>query len=186
MSIDGLDGSGKTTASKILADMIRREGQEILLLEHPGEGFLGRTCRRFLLKDGIPASFAAAAFLSSEMFLNAFRIKKSRNALAVRYTLSAYYLPDPIAEPVFRLFSSVMPRPDAMIFIDLDPETAMERAGSRGNEREMFENLGSMKEMRERILSVPGLTVIDGSGTPEETAERMMKAMSIDSAGNIF
>jgi dTMP kinase len=79
-----------------------------------------------------------------------------------------------------------MPRPDAMIFIDLDPETAMERAGSRGNEREMFENLGSMKEMRERILSVPGLTVIDGSGTPEETAERMMKAMSIDSAGNIF
>ena len=185
-SIDGLDGSGKSTASKILAEKLRREGTDVMLLEHPGNGFLGRTCRRFLVRKGIPASLSAAAFLSLEMFLNSFRIRRSGNAISVRYTLSAYYLPEPIADPVFRIYSAVMPRPDAMLFIDVDPAVAAERTESRGGEREMFENAVSMREVRGRILSVPGVTAVDGSGTPEETAELLLQALRAVFPSNIF
>ncbi|MBR4504949.1 MAG: hypothetical protein IKP20_08300 [Candidatus Methanomethylophilaceae archaeon] len=185
VSVEGLDGSGKTTASKIVADMIRSQGKDLLLIEHPGDGFLGRSCKRFLTKEGIPASLAAAAFLSAEMFLSSFRIRKSENSLVVRYTLSAYYLPDPVAKPIFRMFSAVMPVPDAIVFIDLDPEIAVGRSESRGKEREMFENIGSMREIREKILSVPGLIVVDGSGTPEKTAELIVEAIG-KAPGNIF
>ncbi len=186
LSIDGLDGSGKSTVSQELADMMLRESREVVVIEHPGEGILGRTCKRLLLKEGLPAALFAAGFLSTEMFLSSFRIRKARgDVISVRYTMSAFYLPKPVYRVVYKAFSAVMPRPDAMFFVDVDPETAMERVSSRGEDLEMFENRGSMEEIRRRILSEPGVIVVDGSGTPKETASLILSKLE-DSRSNIF
>ncbi len=186
LSIDGLDGSGKSTVSAELAEMLKRKERSVEVMEHPGEGFLGRTCKRLLLKEGLPAALFAAAFLSTEMFLGSFRIRKAGNdVIAVRYTLSAFYLPSPIYRIVYKSYSSFMPRPDVMFFVDVDPKTAMERVSSRGDDLEMFENTESMEEIRRRILSEKDVVVIDGSGTPEETAAKMMAHME-NFCSNIF
>ena len=178
LSIDGLDGSGKSTASEVLADALRSEGREVMLVEHPGKGLLGRTCRRLLLKEGLPAALFAAAFMSAEMLLGSSRIRKADcDVIAVRYTLSAMYLPSPMDAAVFRLFSAVMPRPDAMLFVDVAPEVAMGRVSSRGKELEMFENRESMEEVRRKALAVPGVVPVDGSGSPEDVARRMLAAL---------
>ena len=36
LSIDGLDGSGKSTVSQELAGMMLRESGEVVVIEHPG------------------------------------------------------------------------------------------------------------------------------------------------------
>ncbi len=186
LSIDGLDGSGKSTVSRDLADALRERGRDVTVMEHPGDGFLGRTCKRLLLKKGLPAALFAAAFLSTEMFLGSFRIRRSESdVIAVRYTLSAFYLPSPVYRIVYRLYSAFMPRPDVMFFVDVDPETAMERVSSRGDDLEMFENRESMEEIRRRILSEKGVVAIDGSGTPEETASEMIAYLD-NFCSNIF
>ena len=186
LSIDGLDGSGKSTVSQELAGMMLRESREVMVIEHPGEGLLGRTCKRLLLKEGLPAALFAAGFLSTEMFLSSFRIRRARSdVVAVRYTLSAFYLPKPVYRIVYKAFSAVMPRPDAIFFVDVDPETAMERVSSRGEDLEMFENRESMEEIRSRILSEPGVIVVDGSGTPRETASLILLELE-GSRSNIF
>ena len=186
LSIDGLDGSGKSTVSRALAGMLEGRSGSVLLVEHPGEGLLGRTCRRLLLKDGLPAALFAAAFLSAEMLLGSRRIRKAGcDVVAVRYTLSAFYLPGPLCRPMYRAFSAVMPVPDAMVFVDVDPETAMERVSSRGSAVEMFENRESMEEVRRRVLSEPGVVVVDGSGTPEEVARDILEKVA-ESCSNLF
>ncbi len=186
LSIDGLDGSGKSTVSHELADMLENRGRSVAVMEHPGEGFLGRTCKRLLLKKGLPAALFAAAFLSTEMFLGSFRIRKAEgDIIAVRYTLSAFYLPSPVYRIVYKSYSAFMPRPDVMFFVDVDPRTAMDRVSSRGDDLEMFENRESMEEIRRRILSEKDAIVIDGSGTPEETAAKMMAHLE-NFCSNIF
>ena len=86
---------------------------------------------------------------------------------------------------MYRAFSTVMPVPDAMVFVDVDPETAMERVSSRGSAVEMFENRESMEEIRRRVLSEPGVVVVDGSGTPEEVARDILEKVA-ESCSNLF
>jgi len=186
LSIDGLDGSGKSTVSHELAEMLEKRACDVRIVEYPGEGLLGRTCKRLLLREGLPATLFAAAFLSTEMFLGSFGIRKTTcDVIAVRYTLSAFYLPRPLYKVVYKTYSAFMPRPDVMFFVDVDPKTAMERVSSRGDDLEMFENVESMEEIRRRVLSEPGVAVIDGSGTPKETASKMIAHLE-NSCSNIF
>ena len=49
----------------------------------------------------------------------------------------------------------------------------------------MFENRESMEEIRSRILSEPGVIVVDGSGTPRETASLILLELE-GSRSNIF
>ena len=175
LSIDGLDGSGKSTVSKALAEALRARGREVVLIENPGDGPLGRTCRRLLTKSGPIAGGLAAAFLSLEIFLGALRVRRTGgDAIIVRYTLSALYMPEPVYKVAYRAISSFLPRPDLMVFVDVDPEIAMGRVSERGDKLEMFENRGSMERVRRRALAEPGVAVVDGSLGPDEVVDGIL------------
>lgn len=171
-AIDGLDGSGKTTVSRLVADILRSHGYDPVVREHPGEGILGRACRRMLLKEGNLALAGASALMVAELLVSGMRIRMDPDGchVVVRYDLSACFLPDRVSGFALRAMRVMLPRPDMTVMIDVEPDVALGRIDGRGGDTEMFENAESMKRVRRRMASAPGVVVLDGSRPPGETA----------------
>lgn len=174
-ALDGLDGSGKSTAAEGLAERMRSEGVDVRVRESPSDGPCGRMARRMLVKDGVLATACAAAFMFLDLFGTALLVRRCDNVIAVRYSLSALYIDHPVSGVLYRVLCWMLPVPDAVFLIDVDPRTALGRIGVRGDAAEMFENEESMERVRESMLSAPGnIIVIDGTRTREEVLDDIM------------
>ena len=55
ITFEGIDGSGKSTQAKLLADRLRAEGFEVVLTREPG-GSVGAEEIRALVLEGDPAA----------------------------------------------------------------------------------------------------------------------------------
>lgn len=53
ITIEGVEGAGKSTQAARLADVLRREGRNVVLTREPGGTELGRTLRRMLLDEPV-------------------------------------------------------------------------------------------------------------------------------------
>lgn len=179
-AVDGLDGSRKSTVARGIADRLRLDGVEAAVREHPGDGRFGRLARRFLLKRGLPAKLFSALFMFLDIFQTGRAVRRGEDVVAVRYTMSAYYMDGMAGRLLHGLLVSFLPEPDATVLIDVDPSVALERVGSRGGGEEMFENPDSMEKVRSRMLSSDEpKTVVDGNGSPDEVLERALKALGL-------
>jgi dTMP kinase len=63
LSLDGLDGAGKSTQCRLLAEWLRGRGQEVVCCADPGGTALGQAIRHLLLDPALPLC------LTSEMLL---------------------------------------------------------------------------------------------------------------------
>lgn len=61
ISFEGIDGCGKTTQARLLADRLRAEGAEVVLTREPGGTALGEEIRDLVLHGGHVAPWAEAA-----------------------------------------------------------------------------------------------------------------------------
>jgi dTMP kinase len=73
ISVEGVDGSGKTTQAGRLAERLRHHGELVTLVRDPGTSRLGEQVRALLLEDSVgapPAPFAEVAlFLAARVQL---------------------------------------------------------------------------------------------------------------------
>ena len=153
LAIDGLDGSGKSTVARALADDLSSRGVSVTVREHPGDGRWGRLAKRSLLGRGRVSKASSAVFLFLDMLSTGRKVRKGEDIIAVRYTLSSCYLDGRVSKMVHWGLKTLLPEPDLMILLDIDPSRALSRVGDRGDEEEMFENIDSMTEVRSRMLS---------------------------------
>ena len=65
ISFEGLDGCGKTTQARKLADRLRAEGSEVVLTREPGGTTLGEEIRALLLHGGHVSPWAEAALYAA-------------------------------------------------------------------------------------------------------------------------
>lgn len=65
VTFEGGDGSGKTTQATLLAERLRREGEEVVLTREPGGTELGERIRELLLHAGHVAPWAEAALFAA-------------------------------------------------------------------------------------------------------------------------
>lgn len=64
ISLDGVDGSGKSTQVRLLADWLREQGREVVVCRDPGSTPLGDEIRKLLLeRDDLGISRPAEMFL---------------------------------------------------------------------------------------------------------------------------
>lgn len=72
--------------------------------------------------------------------------------------------------------------PAKTIFIDVDPDVALQHIADRGEGRTYFETLERQRIIRDAYLSIgphfEGFTVVDGRGTPEEVFGRVKTALA--------
>ena len=149
ITLEGIDGSGKSTQMRLLAERLRREGREVVENYEPGGTAIGMQVRRILLdsdnQELCPTAelllyFACRAQNVEQWILPA--IEQGKIVLSDRFTDStlAYQgVARGLGKDVVLALDRIACRglqPDLTLLIDIDPETSLERARSRNRENE--------------------------------------------------
>ena len=175
--VDGMDGSGKSTVGHIIGEKMISQGRKVLFLEHPNDSCRsGRLSHKYLLKRGKIAMILSTTFYIFNV-VHSLRFKRKHrkeydDIVFVRYNMAVAYLPKCLIKPGYKFISFIFPKPDVSIFVDIDPESAMQRILSRGGDLEMFETEEKLKKTREKMLILSnGWNIVDNTHGLEQTRE---------------
>ena len=152
--IDGLDGSGKDTQVNLLAEAYRKHGREVTVRSHPcNDNKYGRKSKQALLKTGKVNKIKATVYFGLDALrsVHMYYYKRDVDVLIFsRYILAVMYLPNGINTIVYKIVTFILPTSDCMFFLDITPEESLRRIGTRNEETEMFENIDSLRENRQK------------------------------------
>jgi dTMP kinase len=138
ITLEGIDGAGKTTHARLLAEWLQQRGEPVLCLREPGGTELGEALRA-LLKQGTAKSahaelllFAAARAELVELRLRP-ELAAGRTVLLDRFTDSTLtyqgalgLIDEESLQAVCRVASGGLV-PDMTIWLDISPSTAFGR-----------------------------------------------------------
>lgn len=204
VTFEGLDGCGKTTQMRLLAERLRDSGCRVVETVEPGGTAIGQAIRAILLDPAnhglAPVAemllyFAARAQNVVELIEPA--LSEGAVVLSDRWTDSTWayqgFGRDLGTEVVTQLDAIACRgrRPDLTLWIDVGLEASLRRAGERNREKAAA---GHKDESRmdeqghaffakvlqgyQRLAAAEPARVIrvDGHGTPKEVAERVWRA----------
>ena len=186
---EGIDGSGKSTQLRMLADRLNEKGIEAYSTFEPSDGPIGRLIRR-MLSGEVPADQRTIASLFAadrvDHLVNETngifkKLDKGEIVLCDRYYFSSYAYQSQFIEMDWVIHANAlnaqMLRPDIVLFIDADPDTCFERIKKRGGPLEMYEKIDMMKQVRknyfkafEKLKNEEAVSVIDGNQTADSVA----------------
>ncbi|GAB5516218.1 dTMP kinase [Rhodopirellula baltica] len=187
ITLDGIDGVGKSSQIEILAERLRSEGRNVLCVRDPGSTDLGTKLRAMLLDSDLEMHRRTEAMLF--MASRCEMIESTlRSALADGVTvISDRFL---LANVVYQSVGGEVDastlwqlgrlacggvQPDVTLLLDLPAEISMQRVGGEADRMES-RGVDYMAKVRQafldELLNAGGRThVIDASGTIEEVAE---------------
>lgn len=197
LAFEGVEGSGKTTQVRLLADFLRERGVPVVVAREPGSTPLGERIRSLVLDQAevqIPARSelflmlaARAAFVEQVVRPG---LAEGRVVIADRFELStlAYQgagrgLP---AEEVLRCnrVATGGLAPDVTLLLDLPPEEGARRQEAASKRRDRMER--EEAEFHRRVAlgyrrmagSVAGLVTVDARGGVEEVQRRVREILA--------
>lgn len=200
--LDGIDGCGKSTqAERLVAALRARRGDradradrsgEVLHLREPGSTALGEALRTLLLsrEQRVAPATEVLLFVAArrQMLEEVVAPALSAGAAVVceRFHPSTFAYQGRAGgvgeERVATLVEGWAddPRPDLELILDLDPEQALDRRATGGDriEDRGLEFQASVAEGYRRYAQrVPRARLVDGGGTVEEVAQRVLAAL---------
>jgi dTMP kinase len=189
LSLDGLDGSGKSTQCRLLADWLRARGLQVVTCADPGGTAVGGVIRTLLLEHRGELAKACEAFLfmASRAQLTAEVIRPALDAgravLTDRYTLANVVYQghagglDPAKLWDIGILATGGLEPDLTVVLDLPPEQAVrrrdrpaDRVESRPAEYHQRVREGFLTEARRR----PDLIRIVDASQPVEAVHALI------------
>ena len=175
--VEGLDGCGKTTQAKLLVRRLRRSCDAVYTAE-PSSGKIGRFIKKHCLHGDKRVSGVVEALLFAadrfEHVQNAVLPALKRGLIVVsdRYVYSslAYQGATGLELEWIERINERAVRPDLAIFIDVEPETVVQRLKPR---KSVMENLETQKKVREvyvKFVEKGELVRVDGNKSKAEVA----------------
>ena len=167
--VDGIDGSGKSTYAELIQKYYLDKGEKVIVHIHPSSGFCGKISRRALESRGKAMHAVAAVFFIGDVLHSLRKMKRESKMFGtivfVRYIMATAYLPDRLAHLGYDLIAKLLPMPERLMLIDIDPAIANQRISRRAEKKEMFEDPANLKRAREKLLSLasPQWKVVDNS-----------------------
>lgn len=202
ITFEGLDGCGKTTQMRLLADRLRGAGYDVVETVEPGGTPVGQKIRQILLDAShqelsataeLLLYFASRAQNVEQVILPALR--QGKIVLSDRFTDStlAYQgagrkLGEEVVRQLHHLACGGL-KPDLTVLLDIDPETSLARARAR-NRREPGAGTRMDEQTAEFYLRVreayrsladrepQRFIVVDGRGEPDAVAEAVWAALT--------
>ncbi|WP_134678881.1 dTMP kinase [Paracoccus ravus] len=196
ISFEGIDGSGKSTQCRRLAETLRQRGAVVTLTREPGGSEGAEQIRKLLVEGGgerwspetelllfmaarrdhverlIEPALARGETVISDRFADSSRVYQGLVRAENRK----------LVEELHRLVIGI--EPDLTFVIDTDPSTARARGEARGGNEDRFESLGLafQQDLRAGFLALARefpqrIRVIDGGGTQDDVAARVLAAL---------
>lgn len=180
---EGLDGSGSSTQSRLLAKKLEAQQHAVHLTKEPtSDSPIGKMIRNVLQHkweaspEGLQLLFCAdrADHLKDEIEP---ALKNGQVVISDRYLLStiAYGASEGIGIEWLKALNKPFRQPDLTFLFKLDPKTCLERIQGRGTEFELFEKQEKLEKIRTNYESLVGdydnIQVIDASKSIEEISE---------------
>ncbi|MCB1342707.1 MAG: dTMP kinase [Pseudooceanicola sp.] len=189
VTFEGIDGSGKSTQARRLAEHLRAQGREVVLTREPG-GSPGAEEIRALVLEGDPDRWSAETEI---LLFTAARRDHLERTILPALAAGKVVICDRFADStrvyqgvsrgdlrgmVDKLHSLMIGRePDLTVLIDMDPDTGHARALSRRGHEERFEDFGPdlQRRMRAAFLGLAQefparFRVVDGGRDIEAVA----------------
>ncbi len=190
LTFEGIDGSGKSTQARMLAESLRNVGHQVVLTREPGGSPGAEEIRRLVL-EGDPDRWSAETEL---LLFTAARRDHLERTIEPALAAGKVVICDRFADStrmyqglsrgnlravVDQLHDLMIGRePDMTLLIDMDPETGLSRAKGRQGTEERFEDFGPalQKQMRAGFLALADefsdrFRVIDGNRDMDTVAQ---------------
>ena len=185
--IEGIDGTGKSTQAKRLGEWFESQGREVVLSYEPTHGQWGKQLRDSMTEGRLSPEEELELFIKDRREHVETLIQPSLDAGKV-VILDRYYFStmayqgargfDP--QSIRELNESFAPRPDLLLVLDLDVDTAHQRIGTRGDTTNEFEQRDTLTKCREIFLSLKDedfVKVIDATADMDTVTERIRQAV---------
>lgn len=165
-SIDGIDGTGKSTQLKLLCDFLRNRHEDVVFCRDPGSTLLSEEIRSVILhRDDLPTGrtaqmflfMAARAQLVEEVIAPA--LKAGKTVVCDRFLLSSVVYqgyagglnPQMIYQTGLIATGGILP--DKTFVLDVPPEIADKRMGQRTLDRIEREDAQFKQRLRNGFIS---------------------------------
>ncbi len=188
ISFEGIDGSGKSTQARLLADTLRKAGHAVTLTREPGGSTGAEEIRRLVL-EGDPNRWSAETEI---LLFTAARRDHLEKTICPALARGETVITDRFADST-RIFQGITRgdltgtvntlhdlmigiEPDLTILIDIDPAVGLARATARAGTELRFEDFGLDFQTRARAgflalaATHPRFRVIDGARAPAAVA----------------
>ncbi|AHC51234.1 thymidylate kinase [Sulfolobus acidocaldarius SUSAZ] len=157
ISFEGIDGSGKTTISKIIYEKLLIEigsNRKIILTSEPFSREIIKLIEEIGWKD--PISLTLLFTADRAYHLNLLFKQSPEIIIMDRYIDStiAYQSSLGIDENWIRNLNKYFPEPDLTILLDLKPETAIARIKNKVDKFNFAEKISTLSKVREKYLEL--------------------------------
>jgi dTMP kinase len=202
ITFEGIDGSGKSTQMRLLAERLRRQGRNVLETVEPGGTAIGTQVRRILLDaanhDLRPIAelllyFASRAQNVEECIMPA--LSAGKIVLCDRFTDSSLAYQGyarGLGEETVRTLDKIACGglvPDLTLLVDIDLDTGLARAHKRNavaaaaDTRMDDQSLAFHRKVRDAYMALAKqhagrFRIIDGRGTPEAVAAKVWESVA--------
>lgn len=191
--IEGLDGAGGETQSKILLKKLRENGYKTKRLTYPDYGGpIGNLIHKYLHKIyNFPAEVQFLLY-SGDMIKDKERINKAvENGEIIifdRYITSTMAYQGLKGFPIKKALKYIelfeMPKPDLIIYLDISPETSLRRKYKEKEELDRFESdkefLKRLRKFYQKLIDAQVLgkwIVVNGEKTISEVTDQIVKTL---------
>ncbi|NIY72152.1 dTMP kinase [Marivivens donghaensis] len=193
VTFEGIDGSGKSTQARRLAERLQAKGHEVVLTREPGgsegaeeirallltgdtnrwsaetEILLFTAARRDHLEKTIRPALAAGKTVICDRFADSTRVYQGATRGDLRGTVDSLHQ------------IMIGQEPDLTFIIDMDPKVALERGLARNSGEDRFEDfgLGFQETLRHGFLSIAHQNperciVVDGNRPLEQVGAEVL------------
>lgn len=196
-ALEGIDGSGKSTQLNLLASRLEEAGVPCLTTREPTDGPIGQLLRQVLTRQVTCDSRVAAPLFAADRLDHILNAKtgilqaldRGITVLSDRYCFSSYAYQS-VDLPLEQVLAINRPcvdllRPTATLFIDVDPELALERIVQNRAGTELFETRDRLTRAREQYFRAFDLereaekvVIIPGDRNVEQVAQEIWRAVS--------
>lgn len=196
ITLEGVDGSGKSTQASLLVERLREQRREVVALREPGGTPISEKIRALLL-DPENAEMADECEL---LLYEASRAQLVREVIEPALLRGAIVVCDRFYDSTHAyqhggrgLSDALVSRsnelgccglsPDVTLVLDIDPAAALARATAQGADRLEAEGLAFQQRVRKDYLALAKadparVRVIDAAGEPELVAGRIDAALA--------
>jgi dTMP kinase len=176
IAIEGIDGAGKSTLQRRLADWCRSEGRIVTTGREPTDGPHGRALRESARSGRLSPEAELELFLKDRhdhvASVIAPALRRGEVVILDRYYFStaAYQGARGIdPEKILAANEAFAPVPDLVLLLDIDPSAGHQRIGARGGAPDGFEGAAYLADVRRIFLGFdrPFILRIDANSPPE-------------------